>query len=59
MKDYNSTPSPFTRIKDFISDNTEGVIAAVIIVIIAFILGILRLPFLETSHVVHTLKPTE
>lgn len=28
MKDYDYVPSPFTRIKDFISDNIAGVIAA-------------------------------
>ena len=54
MKDYNSTPSPLTRIKDFISDNTEGVIAAVIIAIIVFILGILFIPIKGTMTVKST-----
>lgn len=54
MKDYNSTPSPLTRIKDFISDNITGVIAAVIIAIIVFILGALLIPVKGTMTVKST-----
>lgn len=54
MKDYDSTPSTLTRIKDFISDNITGVIAAVIIAIIVFILGVLLIPVKETMTVKST-----
>lgn len=54
MKDYNSTPSPLTRIKDFIGDNIGGVIATIVAVIILFILGILLIPVKETMTVKST-----
>lgn len=54
MKDYDYVPSPFTRIKDFISDNITGVIATVIAVIILFILGVLFIPVKETMTVKST-----
>ena len=54
MKNYDSTPSPLTRIKDFISDNISGVIATVIIAIIVFILGVLLIPVKGTMTVKST-----
>lgn len=54
MKDYDYVPSPFTRIKDFISNNITGVIATLIAVIILFILGVLFIPVKETMTVKST-----
>lgn len=54
MKNYDSTPSSFTRVKDFISDNIGGVVAMIIAVIILFILGILLIPVKETMTVKST-----
>ena len=54
MKDYDYIPSPFTRIKDFISNNITGVVVTVIAAIILFILGILLIPVKETMTVKST-----